>query len=72
MKKSKRKYDLKRKKPLNKIIRENKRKLSEKIEKRYHILIAIIIILMSYLIIYIFNIQVLHNEVYNKKISFLL
>ena len=69
MKKSKRKYDLKRKKPLNKLVRENRKKLSEKIEKRYYILMIIIFILMTYLCIYIFNIQVVNNEKYNKKVE---
>ena len=69
MKKSKRKYDLKRKKPLNKIIKENRRKLVEKIENRYYILMIIIIILISYLTIYIFNIQVINNDKYSKKIE---
>ena len=64
----KKKYGLQTRKPLNKLVRRNRQKISEKIEKRYQIIIGIIIFIILILAIYLFNIQVIQNDKYQKKV----
>ncbi len=66
------------KKKLKKLSNKNKRKKlnnfsnrnqKKTIEKRYNILIAIIIIIMTILIIGLFNVQILNNDYYKKEVE---
>ena len=54
------------KKTLNKYTNKNKRKI---IEKRYNILIAIVIIVMTILIVGLFNVQVLNYNHYKEEVN---
>lgn len=66
--KTKKKYGLQTRKPINKLVRKNRQKVSEKIEKRYQIVTGIILVLMVGLSICLFRIQVLQNTYYRQKV----
>ena len=51
-----------KKKPINKTTKRNRQKIEKKVEKRYHVLIGFIVFLFAILCIYIFKIQIIHNE----------
>lgn len=57
-----------KKKPINKTIRKNRQRISEKIEKRYYILMGIIVFLLLFLGVYLFKVQIIDNEKYKKKV----
>lgn len=57
-----------KKKPINKMTRKNRKKINDKIEKRYYILIGIISLLILALFITLFQIQIIKNEDYKKKV----
>ena len=57
-----------KKKPINKVNRKYKQKVSEKIEKRYYILMGIIIFLILVIGINLFKIQIVQNEKYKSKV----
>ena len=66
--KSQKKYGLQTRKPLNKLVRKNRQKVSEKIEKRYQIVIGCIVFLLAAIGMYLFRIQVIQNDYYRKKV----
>ncbi len=57
-----------KKKPINKTTKKNRQQIDKKVEKRYHILIGFIVFLFAILGVYIFKIQIIHNEMYKKKV----
>lgn len=57
-----------KKKPINKTQKRNRQKISEKVEKRYHILMIFIVFLFLVLGIYLFKIQIIQNDMYKKKV----
>ena len=66
--KNKKKYGLQTRKPLNKLVRKNRQKITEKIEKRYQIVIVLIVLFMIGIGMYLFRVQVIKNEYYKKKV----
>ena len=57
-----------RKKPINKVNRKYKERLDEKIEKRYFILVCLIILIFTILGIVLFNKQIIKNDYYKKRV----
>lgn len=62
------KYGLQTRKPLNRMVRKNRQKITEKIEKRYQIVIGMIVLCMTGIGLYLFRVQVMQNEYYKKKV----
>ncbi|MDD3341704.1 MAG: penicillin-binding protein 2 [Bacilli bacterium] len=55
-------------KPINKSVRRNLQKISEKIEKRYYVLMGLIILAITILGISLFQTQIMKNDYYKKKV----